>query len=115
GSPALDYGDLSPDPHGVPQLNPLFRVWYLDASGKVVPDALSLKDPRVVAFNFAAQPFGWGRGLRNQSTGEMTSEGAEASTLRAIFTLAADLHMGLQADDPSQHAGSSEREAGVGG
>jgi len=115
GMPAVDYGDLSPGSDGVPRLNPLFRVWYVDASGKVLPDALSLKDPRVAAFNFAAQPFGWGRGLRVHRTGEATSEGAEASTLRSIFTLAADVHMGLQADDPSQRSGNPGANQFVGG
>lgn len=102
GAPAVDYGNLAPGPEGVPRLNPVFRVWYLDARRRVVPDARGLNDPRVVSFGFAMQPFGWGRGLRRLAGGPEVSEGAEASTLRGIYTAAADVHMGLQAYDPTQ-------------
>ncbi len=104
GEAAVDYGSLTPDARGVPKLNPGFRVWYVDSRGRPVPDALSLDDPRVGGFDFVMQPFGWGRGRRVHADGRVTSEGGEAATIRGIFSLAADLHMGLQADDPSQHS-----------
>ncbi len=101
GAPPVVYGDLSPGPDGVPRLNPAFRVWYLDARGALVPDAVSLEDGRVAAFDFVLQAFGWGRGTR-LIDGRRVAEGGEASTLRAFFTGAADVHMGLQAYDPTQ-------------
>ncbi|HEX4951999.1 MAG TPA: di-heme oxidoredictase family protein [Thermoanaerobaculia bacterium] len=101
GAPPVAYGDLSPGPDGVPRLNPAFRVWYLDERGALVPDALSLADRRVAAFDFVLQAFGWGRGTRLIG-GRRVAEGGEASTLRAFFTGAADVHMGLQAHDPTQ-------------
>ena len=110
GATPIDFGDLAPGPDGVPQLNELFRIWYYDSAGVIVDDAVGLNDERVDSFNFAPQAFGWGRGRRQRPRGEATSEGAEASTLRAIFTLAADVHMGLQAHDPTQRS----REPGSG-
>ncbi len=101
GTPEIDYGDLSPGTDGVPRLNPLFRVWYVDARGELVADAVSLTDPRVAGFSFAAQPFGWGRGTRLLA-GRRVAEGGEASTLRGFYTGAADVHMGLQTYDPTQ-------------
>lgn len=100
-APEIDYGDLSPGADGVPRLNPLFRIWYLDARGELLPDAVSLADPRVAGFTFAAQPFGWGRGTRLLG-GRRVAEGGEATTLRGFYTGAADVHMGLQAFDPTQ-------------
>lgn len=103
GAPAIDLGDLSPGPDGVPRLNPLFRVWYLDAQGNAIPDAYGLDDPRVAGFNLAAEAFGWGRGWRRIGS-RRVSQGGEAATIRGFFTSAADVHMGLQAHDPSQQA-----------
>jgi len=115
GAPAIDYGNLAPGPDGVPRLNPVFRVWYTDARRRVLPDARGLNDPRVAAFGFAMQPFGWGRGLRELADGREVSEGAEASTLRGIYTAAADVHMGLQAHDPSQMSADADGAGGAGG
>jgi hypothetical protein len=103
GAPATSYGDLAPGPDGVPRLNSLFRVWYLDAKGNVLPDAYGLDDPRVAAFNFAVEVFGWGRGWRTIGS-HRVSQGAEAATIRAFYTGAADVHMGLQTYDPAQLA-----------
>lgn len=111
GAPLVDYGNLAPGPDGVPRLNPIFRVWYLDAQRRVLPDAYGLNDPRVAAFGFAMQPFGWGRGLRKLADGREISEGAEASTLRGIYTTASDVHMGLQAYDPSQMSAATDDNA----
>lgn len=110
---SVDYGDLSPGPDGVPRLNAVFRIWYVDASGRVVPDAVSLADPRVQGFGFVMQPFGWGRG-RVLVDGHSVSQGAEAGTLREFFTVAADFHMGLQAHDPVQQ-GADPTVSGFGG
>jgi hypothetical protein len=108
GAPAVDFGDLSPGPDGVPRLNSLFRVWYVDERGDVVEDAYGLDDPRVAAFNVAVEVFGWGRGWHRVGA-RRVSQGAEAATIRGFYTAAADVHMGLQAYDPSQQ----ERRAGL--
>jgi hypothetical protein len=103
GAPAIDLGDLSPGADGVPRLNSLFRVWYVDAQGEVIRDAYGLDDPRVAAFNFSVEVFGWGRGWHRIGP-RRVAQGAEAATIRGFYTGAADVHMGLQAHDPSQLA-----------
>jgi len=104
GEPAVDFGRVKPDAHGVPQLNSAIRVWYVDAKHRVLRGALGFDDPRVAGFDFAVEPFGWGRGWRVHPDGRATSEGGEAATVRGIAALAADIHGGLQADDASQQA-----------
>lgn len=118
GTAPVDYGDLAPGADGVPQLNPIFRVWYLDAAGRVLPDAYSLNDARAASFDLAMQPFGWGRGYRSLGNGLRVTEGGEAATLRGIYTAAADVHLGMQAYDPAQQqadAAGDKASAGVGG
>jgi len=111
GAAPIDFGDLAPGPDGVPRLNSIFRLWFTDAEGHILPEASGLNEPGVVAFGFAMQPFGWGRGLRHSKEGGGLPQGAEAATLREIFTIAADAHMGLQAYDPAQQ-GSGPPGAG---
>lgn len=117
-SPPIDYGNLQPDSHGIPRLNFLFRYWYLDSEGRVVEDAEGLNDKRVAAFDITMQPFGWGRGSHLSTSGRILADGGEASTLRTIYTQAADVHMGLQAYDPTQHSRNrtvGQRSRGPGG
>ena len=111
GAPAIDFGDLSPGPDGVPRLNTLFRVLYVDAGGKVIEDAYGLDDPRVTAFNLVPEVFGWGRGWHRIGQ-RRVSQGAEAPTIRRFYADAADVHMGMQAYDPSlieRHNGLAAR------
>lgn len=116
GVAAIDYGDLSPGPDGVPRLNPIFRLWFLDREGRVVANAIGLNDPRVASFDFSMEVFGWGRGYRTLPGGARVAEGAEAATLRGIFTTAADVHSGLQAYDPTQQNTATKGAKGaVGG
>lgn len=111
----VDYGDLAPGPDGVPQLNCVFRVWYVDAEGEILPNVFSLADPTVAGYGFAMQPFGWGRGYR-QIDDRQFCQGGEATTVREFYTVAADVHMGLQAFDPTQMpAGARSGPAGFGG
>jgi hypothetical protein len=98
----VDYGDASPAQDGRPRLNPIFRVWYLDAAGRVLPDVPGFAEPRVASFDLAMQPFGWGRGYHLREGGAAVAQGAEASTLRQIAAVALDHHLGLEAFDPSQ-------------
>jgi Di-haem oxidoreductase, putative peroxidase len=109
----IDYGDLRPGPDGVPRLNTLFRLWYVDAEGRVLPDVVSLADPRAAAYGFSPQPFGWGRGRRLVGKA-MVSQGGEATTLREFFTVAADFHLGLQAFDPTQLGTAPAAHASMG-
>lgn len=113
GAPEIDFGDLSPDADGIPRLNSMFRIWFVDAEGRLLPDALGLDDERVAAFGFAPQPFGWGRG-RVEVDGHSLPQGGEATTVREFFGVAAHDHMGLQAFDPTQHGGQPHA-AGYGG
>lgn len=113
GAEPIDFGDLSPGPDGVPRLNDVFRIWYVDGAGRVVPDAFTLADPRVQGFGFVMQPFGWGRG-RVAIHGLAVSQGGEAATLREFYTVASDFHMGLQAYDPTQQ-GADPALSGFGG
>ncbi|HEX8708640.1 MAG TPA: di-heme oxidoredictase family protein [Pyrinomonadaceae bacterium] len=118
GLQPVDYGDLSPGADGIPRLNSIFRVWYLDARHQLVNAPKGLNDTRVAAFGFAMQPLGWGRGYRVLADGYKVSEGGEASTLRGIYTLASDVHLGLQAFDPTQQGkagGESENPVPEGG
>lgn len=109
----IDYGDLAPGADGVPQLDGVFRLWFVDAEGRVLPDVYGFYDPRAAAFGFAMQPFGWGRG-RTLVDGRMVAQGGDATTLREFYAVAADVHMGLQAFDPTQ-LGDDPRSYGLGG
>lgn len=102
GAAPIDFGDLALGPDRQPQLNPLFRLWYVDAHGRVLGDASDARDARVAAFDFVPEVFGWGRGHHVLADGRRVPQGAEAATLRGIFALAADVHMGLQAFDVVQ-------------
>ncbi|WP_425100864.1 di-heme oxidoredictase family protein [Tropicibacter sp. S64] len=109
----VDYGDLAPDAFGVPQLNSVFRVWYLDAAGRVLDDATGLDDPQVAGFDFVMQPFGWGRGDRILPDGRRMAQGAETGSVRQFYVGASDLHMGMEAQDGSLIAPDGQRIAGV--
>jgi hypothetical protein len=74
GVPAIDFGDLSPGADGLPRLNSVFRVWYLDDQQHLINAPKGFNDPRVAAFGFAMQPLGWGRGYR-QLDGRNVAEG----------------------------------------
>ncbi|MFW2541023.1 di-heme oxidoredictase family protein [Primorskyibacter sp. 2E107] len=112
GGPEVSYGDLAPDAFGVPQLNSVFRVWYVDATGRVLNEAMGLDDPAVAGFGFVMQPFGWGRGDRRLEDGRRMAQGAEASSVRQFFVAASDLHMGMEAQDASLIAPFGQRLAG---
>ncbi|HEX3682092.1 MAG TPA: di-heme oxidoredictase family protein [Bryobacteraceae bacterium] len=115
GAPPIDYGDLSPGADGVPRLNSLFRLWYFDSDRRLLPEATGFNDKRVAAFDFAVQVFGWGRGWHTNADGTRTSEGGEATTIREIFTLAANVHMGLRSYDTTEQGTSPGGVAGLGG
>lgn len=113
GLPAVDFGGLEAGNLAASGLDTGFRLWWMNAEGRPVPDAHSLESPGVESLAFAFQPFGWGRG-RRWLGGHRVSQGGEATTLRELTALAADFHMGLQAHDPVQQAAHGGDE-GVGG
>jgi hypothetical protein len=113
GAAEIDFGDLAPGPDGVPRLNSVFRLWFVDAGGRVLPGVFGFDDPRAAAFGLAMEPFGWGRG-RAMVGGREISQGGDAATLREFYTVAADFHMGMQAFDPTQ-LGPDPSRSGHGG
>ncbi len=97
GAAAIDYGwcgDRNGD--GAPDLNKVFRVWYVDDDGRRVTadgngdGVINLRDPDVAGYNLEMMVFGWGE-----------TEGAMAPTLRVFFNDPIDTHTGMQAYDPT--------------
>jgi hypothetical protein len=69
GASAIDFGSSGDaDADGQPDLNNIFRVWYVDGNGEVVDGADSLDDPGVVGYNFVHEVFGWGEKRFNLNT-----------------------------------------------
>jgi hypothetical protein len=95
GSPgrrALDFGRFDDrDGDGRPDLNPVVFPIYVDAAGRRIPWARSLKVPGVAGYTIDVQPFGFGHRARTPIP----------STLRAFSAQAWDMHAGLQAHDPT--------------
>lgn len=89
-----DFGDLDND--GKPDLNDCIFVWYVDAEGKRISWARSLKEPGVAGYGFEVQVFGWGHGSAVRA-----NRAAIGSTLRGFASNAYDLHAGMQACDPT--------------
>lgn len=88
---------------GKPHLDSICYVWYVDAQGKRIPWARSLKAEGVAGYNFEVQVFGHGQRDR-------LSHGGIAGTLRAFTANAFDIHSGLQACDPTMN----DESAGAG-
>jgi len=86
------FGDRNGD--GVPDLNPVCYIWYVDAAGKRLPRAKNLQDPGVAGYSFEVQVFGWG----HAATGRRTPI---SSTLRGFSAAAFHVHAGMQAFDPT--------------
>jgi len=97
GEPPIDYGGCRDrDGDGRPDLNKIFRVWYVDEGGRRVTaddngdGVIDLRDGTVAGYNLEMMVFGWGE-----------TEGAMAPTLRVFFTDPIDTHSGMQAYDPT--------------
>jgi photosystem II stability/assembly factor-like uncharacterized protein len=97
GAPPIDYGWCGDrDGNGAPDLNKIFRVWYVDEAGRRVTQdgngdgVINLRDPHVAGYNLEMMVFGWGE-----------TEGAMAPTLRVFFNDPVDTHSGMQAYDPT--------------
>jgi hypothetical protein len=89
---AVDFGRFGDaDGDGRPDLDPAVHVIYLDAQGKRIPWARSLKVSGVAGYTLDFQVFGFGHRARVPL----------ASTLRAFIGQPWDIHSGLQAHDPT--------------
>jgi len=86
------FGDRNGD--GVPDLNPVCYIWYVDATGKRLPRATRLLDAGVAGYSFEVQVFGWGHAARGRRT-------PISSTLRGFSAAAFHVHAGMQAFDPT--------------
>jgi hypothetical protein len=96
----LDFGRFDDrDGDGRPDLNDAVFPIYVDAAGRRVPWARSLKVPGVAGYTIVVQPFGFGQRARTPIP----------STLRAFSAQAWDMHAGLQARDPTL-----DQETGLG-
>ncbi|MBI5154126.1 hypothetical protein HZA57_02730 [Candidatus Poribacteria bacterium] len=88
-APVVNYGSNTVTGNQ-PNLNHIFRVWFVDADGHKLPAATNLDSPGVAGYNFEMIVFGWGE-----------PQNALNPTLRAFYTDPIDAHTGMQAFDPS--------------
>lgn len=84
------------DGDGRPDLDPVLAIYYVDAAGKRIAWARSLKDAGVAGYAFEHQVFGFGHHRKQTLHGPPLP-----STLRAFTGTALDVHAGLQAFDPT--------------
>lgn len=87
GNPRLDGGST-----GRPQLNNIFRVWYVDAQGRTVPNATRVDGTATHGYNFEMVVWGWGQG---------PGRSALNPTNRAFLWDPFKTHGGLESHDPS--------------
>ncbi len=94
GGPMIDFGDpgLSRGTTGAPQLNNIFRVWYVDNRGVVVPGATEVDGVDTFGYGFEMVVWGWGQG---------PGRSALNPTNRAFLWDPWKTHGGLEAYDPS--------------
>lgn len=94
GGTSIDYGNphLTNGTTGKPQLNNIFRVWYLNAQGHVVANATQVDGATTVGYNFEMVVWGWGQG---------PGRSALNPTNRAFLWDPWKTHGGLESHDPS--------------
>lgn len=94
GAQAIDFGNprLDGGATGRPQFNNIVRVWFVDATGRVVPSATSVNGTTTHGYNFELVFWGWGQG-RGRS--------ALNPTNRAFLWDPFKAHSGLESHDPS--------------
>ena len=95
GRAEIDYGSFEDlDGDGKPDLNPLFSIIYVDKDGKRLAKAKDLRSPGVAGYTFEVQCFGFGH-LAEPGNPPVST------TLRSFIATPFDIHMGLQAFDPT--------------
>jgi hypothetical protein len=91
----IDYGSFEDlDGDGKPDLNPVFHPIYVDKNGKRIPYARDLNFPGVAGYTFEVQCFGFGH-LHAPFRAPVST------TIRSFTATPFDIHMGLQAFDPT--------------
>ncbi len=91
---SIDYGSFDDDGTGQPGLNPIFKLIYVDRDGKRIPTANSLNFPGVAGYSFEVQCFSPGHL-------NLAYRPPVSTTLRSFIATPFDIHMGLQAFDPT--------------
>ncbi len=95
GGAELDFGRFDDNNlDGVPDLNPVLYVVYVDGHGDRIPWAEKLTDPGVKGYRLEVQVFGHGH-MR------VSNRPPVPGTLRAFTAGAFDIHLGMQAYDPT--------------
>ena len=91
---SVNYGDprLTNGATGKPQLNNIFRVWYVDRQGRQVAGATDVNNTTTFGYNFEMVVWGWGQG---------PGRSALNPTNRAFLWDPWVSHGGLAAHDPS--------------
>ena len=92
GAAPIDYGDARLDGAGRPQLNNIFKVWFVDDQGRHLPGATGVGDRGAAGYNFNMIVWGWGQG---------PGRAALNPTNRAFLWDPFNAHGGLEAHDPS--------------
>jgi hypothetical protein len=94
---SIDFGSFDDlDGDGYPDLNPVFYPIFVDANGKRIPYASSLKYPGVAGYTLQVQVFGFGHLY-------MPFRPPVSTTLRAFTATPFDIHSGLQSHDPTTY------------
>jgi hypothetical protein len=92
---SIDYGSFEDlDGDGKPDLNPLFSIIYVDKNGKYLANARDLRSRGVAGYTFEVQCFGFGHLA-------LPGRPPVSTTLRSFIATPFDIHMGLQAYDPT--------------
>ncbi|MEQ1634175.1 MAG: hypothetical protein ABL997_17480, partial [Planctomycetota bacterium] len=94
GAQAIDFGNprLDGGATGRPRLDNIFRIWFVDANGRHVPQATSVDGAATHGYGFELVVWGWGQG-RGRS--------ALNPTNRAFLWDPFKAHSGLESHDPS--------------
>lgn len=92
--PNLDYGNphLTNGATGRPQLNNIFRIWYVNAAGQPVAGATQVDGVSTVGYGFEMIVWGWGQGPGTKALNP---------TNRAFLWDPFKTHGGLESFDPS--------------
>ncbi|MFO0964530.1 MAG: di-heme oxidoredictase family protein [Gemmataceae bacterium] len=98
GRVAIDLGSFDDvDGKGVPSLNALVWPYFVDRNGLRIATAKNLHSPDVAGYGIEVQIFGFGHLY-------LPYRPPVSTTLRSFTTTPFDIHMGLQAHDPTTYS-----------